>query len=484
MIVTGARQLTTSRVAMVGNPFGQPSSIMTSGVPIGIYLRTGEPFYFDPVAAKMEGLIPSTSAMVLGGVGSGKSTVMKCATIAMAMIGSNTTIAVNDHKNEGGTNEYAALAEFLGCDAFDIATRRINPFEPALQLGDLSVLEMAMMLCEHSSHERLRGADLEALKIGVFVMRQSSELLWSIQSLLKICQSLDSSNIHSYYTDMHNRMRGQLDNRVRRLGLDQQEQDAHLSDLAGIYERPNNLNVSVIIDSGREVANILSSLLEGRYGSMLGGDDSLYEVLSARAVIKDWRGVSADAVSLMRAIDYWVQVNAIEKGLTRLYPRVVVDDEDHESMKNITYARATAYLLKVMRSAQMVRMCATHRLSDYRQGGAGSELSGYGQSIINDTSFFIVGRQVGDQEVLDELRARLDISKEAADGLAHLPARVFAVKCGEGPLRYVQMLPPSMVQQLIETNSATTAMATRPGLDPSHFAAVSRETGFPLRREV
>jgi hypothetical protein len=470
------------------HPFGGPAHSVREGMPFGEYLPGHEEFRFDPFLEKLLGIISSTAGLFLGPVGYGKTTAMKIIAWRLFMLGAGSglmRVAANDHRAIGGRSEYARLGDAMGCETYDIAKRSVNPFESQLQLGELSVLEMATLLCEHASPIPLVGSNYEALKIAVYKMLGMHELLWSPQMLQKLAFSIDDDDIDGHYRTMHDRLRGQIQERIVRSALNKEETDGMLLDLDRVYNRPDNIGNAEIIRAGEYIASLLSSLLEGKYGQMLGGKDSLYAMLTQRAIIKDWRGVPKDGVSLMRAIDHQIQINAIERSLHHLYPNIELDDEDHRSMEDLVYARSKAYKLKIIRSARLLSLSGSHRIPDYRKGGYGSELWSYGDSIINEMAFFFVSRMPNDKAILDELQDRFNLSSLDRTLLTELPPYVFGAKLGPAePLTLVRFLPTETEIEFTRSDYANDEMVNRPGIRPDRYDQVAEATGIPLREEV
>jgi len=467
------------------HPFGGPGHTYRGGMPLGVYVPSFEEWCFDPFQEKSLGILSSLNGLILGEKGSGKSTTLKVIGGRFAMIGAGHSlmrIAINDHKPEGEDSEYTAWGEFLGCERFDIASRSVSPFEAGLHLGDLNNLEMATMLVEHVQQAPLIGSDLDALKAAVFMMQQTSEVQWTIQSLLKISLSLTPFDVEDYYRQMHGRMQQQIAQRIQRHTEDRREREHLEGELAEIYQRPDNLSKDAIIRSGEKVASLLGALAEGKYGRMLGGGDSLSRMYEQQAIVKDWRNVPKEAVSLMRGIDHRIEINAIERGLHNLYANIELDDEDHQSMKDLTYAKSKSLKSKISRSARKLSLSGSHGLDDYRQGGVGSELWGYGQNIIDDMGFFMVGRQPNRKARLDELQERLNLSQTDRDFLPEMPKWIFGIKLGESePFEYVQLFPTPQELAMSATESANEAMVDRPGLNRARYDRVAEETGFALK---
>jgi hypothetical protein len=474
---------------MANHPFGGPAEFLPggqdiTGIPMGKFVFRNAPWYFDPFLLKADGAIASYNGLVIGNKGMGKTTILKLIAYRLPLIGAGNGFmrcAINDHRPEGGRSEYARLGDALNSEVFDIANHSVNPFESELKLGDLSTLEMALMLCEHVNKAPLIGSDFEALKVAVWMMLGRSSLLWSIETLMQMCLLMTSDDVKGQQENMDTRMKQRLEQRIEKFA-EYNEASTFRKELEGIYREPGSVNIDEIMHSRFHIASLLGTLVEGKYGRMLGGGDSLYRMLSQPVVINDWRGVTRDAVGLMRAIYHRIQINAIEQELHHLYPNIELDDEDHQSMDELVYAKSKALKSKIARSARLLSLSGSHRLSDYRKGGAGSELERYGDSILKDMDFFLVGRQANNKEDLDELRDRLNLTSEQRTELTTLDKYIFGMKMGETePWDYVQATPNDDEEPLIRSNRANDFMIDRPGLDPSRLEEVAAATNKPLK---
>jgi hypothetical protein len=301
--------------------------------------------------------------------------------------------------------------------------------------------------------------------------------------LMKMCLLMTSDDIKGQQQDMDNRMKGRLEERIKKFANSEHEGEFLRLELKGIYDQPNTLATNEILGSALRIASLLGTLLEGKYGKMLGGGDSLFDMLTQPVVVKDWRGVTGDAVGLMRAIDHRIQINAIERELFHLYPNIELDDEDHRSMEYLTYAKSKALKSKINRSTRMLSLSGSHRLSDYRRGSG--ELARYGQSIIDDMDFYFVGKQTGMPDQLDELAKRLLLNEQQRNELSVIPDYVFGAKIGESePYVYVQALPNKKEGLIIKSNKTNDDMVNRPGLNPERYHEVAAVSPFKLKQSV
>lgn len=465
----------------LGHPFGSPPHPQVMGMPLCIDLRTGEPLYLDPFLLKDQGYIKSNNGVIIGHKGYGKSATMKIIFSRLAAVSAGYGLmrgAINDHKSEGTAGEYARLSQTFRSKVFAIGSMSVNPFESRLGMSELNILEMAQLLCNFALGHRLIGAPDVALQVAVHRMLALDESLWSPHTLHAKSLMLTDEDIHSYYNGLKHVMLEQAAQRVNLLdGTLKYEVDQQLAELR---DGQFNYSVGEIKAGGVTVANLLSHVLHGSFGTMFGNSHSMYDLYTQRVVTKDWRGVPDEAVSLMRTIDNKIITSAIENSRHDLVPNVELDDEDSKSMEDKEYARGKAFKSKIARAARMVSLSGTHRLNDYRKGGVGSELYNYGESILDDMGFFIIFQQPDKKAVLGELQERLNLSDADTRELAIMPKYHCAIKIGEEQkLIFGRVIATPNEMELLPTDAANDYMVTRPGfVDESQYEAVGKETGY------
>lgn len=85
-------------------------------------------------------LITSPNTLVMGDVGTGKSTMVKCVGVARSLLLARRRALVFDKKDEGGAGEYTQLAEFYGSSPLrfdpDGSGTRLNMLDPTILRGD------------------------------------------------------------------------------------------------------------------------------------------------------------------------------------------------------------------------------------------------------------------------------------------------------------------------------------------------------------
>ena len=481
---------TPTNVMAMGHPFITPPYNTILGIPLGIDIRSRRLVYFDPWMLKNAGIINSAFGMILGPKNHGKSATLKIIAIRLMMLAAGYDMmrtAINDYKPEGKSSEYAQFSQVCGSTVFRIATMSVNPFEANLykQRGnesyELGLLGTAETLCEFAKRSDLTGNENTALRVAVFVMLQQDELLWTPQVLFKLLRSISNSQIEDYFRTIDSKLKVGLEKRLD--GIKSLENRELIeAKLTGIVSARDNHELADISAAADQVSTYLGDILTGSYGHMFGDSHSLYDMLTQRAITKDWRGVEPEAETLMRIIDTRIKVSAIENNRIDLLPHIELDDEKHKSMDNMVYARSHSYFSEIARGTHTCNLSATHRFDSIRKGGVGSELYGLGNTIINNLGFVLIGQQPDDPKILDEIQARYELSHEDTRALSALPRYTFGMKLGEAePLRFIRVFATRMELAMLGTNSSTDRMIDRPDvLSEQHLARFGKQNALAL----
>lgn len=489
----------TSLMAM-GHPYAGPTGpyykdektgmvFPVDGVPIMIDTRTHEVIVFDPWMLKRYHKIHSAFGIVLGPKGHGKSSLLKIIANRLCLLTAGydmPRVAINDYKPEESSSEYARFTKHMRSTVFSIASMRVNPFEARLFMApgegvyELAILRIAEILFEFVNKASATGANAEALRVGVSKMLRRDQLFWSPELLFDCLRSLTDDDITAYQSQLKDKLQKQMQ---MRLGNEEIKSSSVLEDLGAqmrsISSSGSNLQYEEIKQAGVYMSQQLGNILHGSYGSMFGADHSLYDMLTQRAATKDWRGVSADAETLMRIIDTEIKVAAIEKNRTDLLPHIELDDEKHKSMGNLVYARSHSHFSEIARGTHTCNLSATHRLRSIRRGGMASELYDLGNTIIDNLGFAFIGKHEINDPGLAEIVERYDLSETDRKVIPMLPDYTFGVKLGNERIRYGRVFALPSEVEFLGTDSATDRMVSRPGiLSPERLERFAQENGI------
>ncbi|MGK4909229.1 hypothetical protein [Streptomyces albus] len=96
------------------------------GIPIGRSLLDGRPFHLSPVLAPAA-VLPSTSSLALGGLGSGKSTTAKTRIRREILQHGHQAVVIDSFGEESTGGEWAALVRSLGGRVIEAGAFTLNP---------------------------------------------------------------------------------------------------------------------------------------------------------------------------------------------------------------------------------------------------------------------------------------------------------------------------------------------------------------------
>ncbi len=125
---------TTTRQAEALNPAIVSTAQPLAGLPLGIDVDTGAPITGDPHILYEMGRITSPNVVVLGDIGSGKSSFAKTA-YATRQVAQGKYVAVFDRKDQQGQGEYDGVAKLCGAETIRFDRRgatSINLLDPLI----------------------------------------------------------------------------------------------------------------------------------------------------------------------------------------------------------------------------------------------------------------------------------------------------------------------------------------------------------------
>lgn|GEM_PF-768883 len=488
-----------TNVMALGHPFAGPAFAESNGIPIGIDVQTREVVFVDFWMLKKMGIINTKFGICFGDVGFGKSTLLKILAIRSMVLAagfSQMRVSINDYKPEANESEYGAFSAVVKSKIFKMAEMKFNPLEPRLfntkdsTSYELGVLDMARVIAEFSNLQPLKGYQFTALRIALSVLLQAPENQWDAPLLFKIVGSLTEEHILNYYSDFDTKLKGQMEKRLANLievnnkDLEVKEGESWQRTVAekniaedlrettsmslssqeviNLATAKDNFYARDVQAAGSEVQRMGYDLLRGPVGTMIGRENSLYDLYTQRATTKDWRGLLPEVQRFARIIDNNFRISMIEGNRTDLLPHFELDDEKHKSMDDLSYARINAFTTEIARGTHLVSMSASHRPSSIRKGGTNSELWNLGQTIINNQGFAFLGHQQNLPEILNELGDRYRLGDFQRD-LPMLPRYTFIASFGPSELpRKIRVFVTPNELAMIQTDSATDAILDRP----------------------
>lgn len=477
-----------THVMALTHPFITPAYHRAGGIPILIDALSRDYNGGDFWRLKDEGVINTKAGIIVGNVGHGKSALIKITVLRLMMMSAgfkSMRTVINDYKSEANESEYGKLSAIAQSVVFRMASMSVNPFETRLfldnnkKLNILGILNMAELLAEFSKRSFLSSVEKVALAIGLGIMLNMNEVTWTPATLEKLMRDLSRAQIKGHYDQIDERLAKQLNARAGKL-VNPELLKITLQQIALLTSAADNYDPKEIQDAGVKVSQYYHNLLYGQYGAMFGSTHSMYDLYTQRTVTKDWRGLAPDAETLLRTIDNIIRMTAIENERKDLLPHLNVDDEVHRPMENLVYAKNAAYLSEIARSTSTLYLSATHRLASIRKGGVGSELFGFGETVINNLGFGILGKQQNDPVVLNELADRFRLTSANKNALTTLPPRHFIYVLGDKePPHLVRTFATPMEIEILPTNQANDYMLDRPNpFNDRDVFRYAEENGF------
>jgi hypothetical protein len=374
-------------------PFQAEEGLGARGVYLGTnVLAGGGAFCFDPFQLYSDGLLTSPNILVVGEVGSGKSSAIKTFLYrSIGVLGSpgglGRWVAITDPKGE-----YGPLADALGLAVVRLypgGPDRLNPLDAGPTAGRASPAELQMR----------RTAMVSAIVASVLHRAltpvEDAAVGWAIAALA-----------------------------ARTSGA-----SPELGDLAHLVHQPTeemaaraNTDTEQLARSVEAVALALGKLLERDLRGMFDGRSTVAIDWSGRGLVLDLSAVYHDPDALrlvMIAATGWLQAYLAAPDGEDVPRRVQVIEEAWAITGDLVTARYLQGCYKLSRSYGVANIAVVHRISDLRaQADDGSAAAKIAMGLLADTQTRVLFRQPTDQIV--EARALLGLSGAEADLLPQL----------------------------------------------------------------
>ena len=380
------RHRATTRHMCSVYPFQATSSLGCDGLFLGYDFTCEGGFYFDVFSAYSKGLISCPNILIIGLVGSGKSTVTKILLLRMlGLLGSGRSRrprfgAILDPKGE-----YKLVAETLGLEHVSLApggAERLNP------------LDVGRGLPADEANRR-RASMVSALVAVIHKRRltplEESATMWATWALP--AEGATLSDVLAALNDPHPEMVA-----------------------AGRVDR-----AQYMVET-RDVALALESLLKGSLSGIFDGQSTVDPArMSDRGVVIDLsaipRGDPAFAPAMV-CVTSWLQGIVLRKGPNEPQ-RIQVLEEIWALLGNETTTQYYQRSQKLAREYGVCNISVAHRVDDLgAQSEDGSVAAKIAQGLISDTEVRIVMRQA--PERLEQNRKTLGLTRDEAEMLTNL----------------------------------------------------------------
>ncbi len=343
---------------------------------------TGGMFTFDPWVRYAAGRLANPNVLILGDVGSGKSSLVK--TLVWRGLEFGRGAQIIDPKGE-----YGALAAAAGTTPIDLHPGGdvvLNPLDPGPAGDQLAPTELF--------HRNL--ATLRALLEAVLGRACTQlELVLAAASLARVA-GLDLADLDDQLT------------------VDRRGHTVTLPMLAEVLISPDeriahrlNMDPAAVIDATREVALAAARLVDphGDLGGMFAGPTSLptgrLDALTVVDIHHIYRHHRPLLPLVMTAVAAWLQLATVAQGRGRFQ----VNDEAWALLSDEASARWLQANTKLSRALSLSVVNVLHRLSDTAAAGnADTATRALAEGVIADAGTWILYRQKpGEQPLLRDV---------------------------------------------------------------------------------
>jgi type IV secretory pathway VirB4 component len=386
---------TTAQVSSI-YPFQVDGGLGARGICMGLNVLSGDGFYFDPFTLYADKVITNPNVIVLGEVGSAKSSFVKTMMARhvglLGQRGAGRQVFALDPKQE-----YEALAHAVGIPILQLRPgghRRVNPLAAAADgesAGELLVRRTQLLVALLSS---IKGRRLDAIEHAV--------LAWALEALADRERPHRSPTLRDLAGELADpsevtasrarRARDELREDARGLWLDVDRLVSR--DLAGMFDGEEPL-ASLWEQSGRGLVLDVSAVFHDR------------QLLSL---------VMLAAVSALQSV-FATPAGCDERALPR---RLSVVDEGWAVLGDEDAARFFQSSLKLSRKWGISNVLVFHRITDAgAQSDSGTAAAKIADGLIADAEIKVIFRT--HPRVLQQTATAFALSEEEAAALPSLP---------------------------------------------------------------
>ena len=385
----------TSNKARVQYPFLAPAGRGGEGVLIGNDKFARGPFCFDPFVDYRKGLLSNTNMAVIGTIGTGKSSLMKCMALRDLAFGRRTFVP-GDPKGEwdGVVQAVGGAVITLGGSS----GARLNPLDAG----------------RRPSRDREEGRPVDDAQWRIMVDNQRLDLLEALMSTLMKKDLLQAEKAALRVALEAASARHGGSPIIPTVTEEVFNPSTPVETLEGFRDREDLMNV------GREVGFALQELTRGKLRGLFDGPSTIRFDPAAPMMsinLKNFTQGSQAMSLIMACTGSWFEASLRGDDLGQ---RNVVYEEAHELMAFPQLLERMRSSFKLVRAWGLRNIIALHRISDLDAvGSLGSKQRAVAEGLLSDTSTRVVYRQESDQlENTQRVLGLSDSSLEAVRNLA------------------------------------------------------------------
>lgn len=421
-------------------PWVSQSGLGTSRAYIGNITEGGGMFCVDPWECYAKGLITGMACVLIGTVGTGKSTTVKAWVKRMVQAGRKAVI-MSDVKAEWGIVARALAPEGKDPEVtVGVPGRVLNPLDPGKRPG--------------TDHNGKPLSDEEWVRM--VRSRRTTMMKTIVHILSNAPMDGDEKVALNHAITAAGLARGE-DVAAMRPSTPTSESAAMAPTIAGVIEalyRPSAEIAEVTDGAGRSVANTLRELTEGDLAGLFDGPSTVSMDEDLPMIVfntRPLRNLSPQARKIAsHCVSSWAESVFTNKDAGQ---RIAVYEEGWENMDDEAALERMVAQWKLARDYGLFNILILHKLSDLnRAGDAGSRARELATSLLADTDIRVVHRQKSDQ--LDATAELLKLTATEKDEISRAPKGHALWKLGELEGRVVKTKRTELEGQLFDTDHA------------------------------
>lgn len=354
----------STRVFAAAYPFLSQGSLGHEGVYMGQDMDGGGAFCVDPWEWYNKRYIDGTSMVLIGTVGTGKSTCAKSLTTRLVQYGYKAAIA-SDSKGE-----WTAVARFLGGGVISVGpgkSTRINPLDE----GNRPSLDST-------------GEPMTDRVWAAVVRTRRLALLGTIVGILLKSRDLEPEE--------HTALAQALDATVA------SDKPVTLPTISYFLRNPVTETGREVLDQAKTMDHALSRCLTGDLAGMFDGESTeKFDAAKPIMVIdtKALKGASPEARKITNACTgAWVEAAVTNPDSGR---RIIVYEEGWDSITDVYSLGRMVEQWKLARDYGITNLLILHKIADTEMAGdKGSAMHAMAQSLLTDAEIRIAYRQKPD----------------------------------------------------------------------------------------
>lgn len=372
-----------------------------AGFPLGNDTN-GIPRQFDHVQMRDSKSVTTPLLMILGDIGSGKTTLGMRLLLHVLMTsvraGKRARIAADTTKRSGGMAEWTQFVEEIDEKTIDLSADfrdGINILDPELPLKEQDHLRNLSELMQDDA-VALDVKEEHVLRVGLHRI-----LAGGNPHITKLNELFATLTVDDYTCAVH-----------------------ELQALSGgVSPRVSQEDLNAICQT---LYFRLSNLINGKTGQVLGGRGSLAEAMSRMAVSFDYTLLDPDAIAPVQSFVWRVKTAAIRYGDNRFFCDAELHDENYESWDSMSYALSMRSRTKKLRGTGSLLIMVSQHISDYFAiSGPQGKLA---QNMLRDVGMWMIAQH--DVEDLPLIREHCGLSAEVAMAIPYLRPGQFVAKIG------------------------------------------------------